>query len=113
MVLRSPELLEYRSDHDAESVTNPGTDQSYQTPMCGASPMIPETLLTAHEKSPAEDHIEEAGTLVPIREVDEIEDVEVSEVPQENMEPIPVREQSPPYIPVVAHGNRIVEVTVF
>ena len=37
---------------------------------------------------------------MPIREVDEIEYMEVLMVPEENMEPIPVREQPPPYIPV-------------
>ena len=85
--------MEYRSDCDAEGATDPGTDKLYQTLMCRASPMVPETPLTIHEESPTEDCIEEAGTLMLIREVDEIKDVEVLEVPQENEELIPVREQ--------------------
>ena len=82
MVFRSPELLEYSSDHNAEGVTNPGTDQLYLTPpMQGASPIILDSTLSMHEESPAKDCVADTGTLVPIQEVDEIKVKEVSEVP--------------------------------
>ena len=101
MVLGSPEPLEYDSDHDAEGVTDPGTDQLYVTLlMQGASPIIPDLTLLMQEESPAEDCVDEAGKLVLIWGVDEVEVEEVSMVPEENVEPIPVREQPPPYIPV-------------
>ena len=47
------------------------------------------------EESPAEERVDEAGTLVPIQEVDEVE--EVSMAPEENEEPVPMREQPPAY----------------
>ena len=56
------------------------------------------------EESPAEERVDEAGTLVPIQEVDEVE--EVSMVPEENEEPIPLREQPPAYRQV--RGQRAV-----
>ena len=49
------------------------------------------------EESPAEDCVDGAGTLVPIQEVNEAEIEEVSMVPEENEEPIPMREQPPAY----------------
>ena len=49
---------------------------------------------------PAEDCLAEAGTLVPIKEIEEVPDSESDEVPEENNEPLQVREQPPAYSPV-------------
>ena len=98
MVLGSPKPSEYDSDRDAEGMTDPGTDQSYVTPpMQGASPIIPDLTLSTVEESPAEDCVDEAGTLMPNQEVNEVKAKEVLMVPDEDEEPIPMREQPPAY----------------
>ena len=84
------------SDRDTEGVTDLGTDLLYVTlPMQGVSPLVPESTLSTMEESPAEERVDEAGTLVPIQEADEVK--EVSMAPVENEEPIPMREQPPAY----------------
>ena len=94
--LQSPEPSVHDSDRNAEGVTDPGTDLSYVTPpMQGASPLVPDSTLSTMEESPAEEGVDEAGTLVPIQEADKVE--EVLMVPVENEEPIPMREQPPAY----------------
>ena len=94
----SPEPLVHDSDHDAEGVTDLGTDLSYVTPpMQGASPLVPDSTLLTMEESPAEDRLDEAGTLVPIQETNEVEVEEVLMAPEENEEPIPMREQPSAY----------------
>ena len=97
-VLESPEPLVCDSDRDAEGVTDPEMDLLYVTPpMQGASPIVPDSTLLTMEESPAEDHLDEAGTLVPIQEMNEVEVEEMLMAPEENEEPIPMREQPPAY----------------
>ena len=82
-------------------------DLSYVTPlMQGASPIVPDSMLLTMEESPAEDRLDEAGTLVLIQETNEVETEEVSRVPEENEEPILMREQPPAYRQV--RGQRAV-----
>ena len=58
------------------------------------------------EENPANDCLDEAGTLVLIQEVNEVEAEEVLMVPEENEGPILMREQPPSYCPV--HGQQAV-----
>jgi len=102
--------LEYASDVDAEG--NVVTDGSYVTPIM-SSPVHPEELIVGDNSpgEPAVEHLAEAGTLVPIEEVEEVPDSESKEVPEENEEPLPIHEQPPAYSPVrgqrVMRGGRV------
>ena len=96
--------LEYASELDAEGEVN--TDNSYMTPAT-SSPVQPEEPIVGDAVvggEPAEDRLVEAGTLVPIEEIEEVPDSESEEVPEENKEPLQVQEQPPPYSAV--HGQR-------
>ena len=95
-VVGSPSPLEYASDVDAEG--DLATDGSYATPTT-SSPVCPEEAIVG-DNSPAEERLAEAGTLVPIDEVEEVPDSESDEVPEENETPLQVQEQPPAYSPV-------------
>ena len=52
-------------------------------------------------EEPTEDRLDEVRTLIPIEEVEEVvPDSESDEVPEENKNPLPIREQPPAYSPV-------------
>jgi len=96
----SPSPLEYASDADADREVD--TDNSYVTPAT-SSPVRPEEPVVADNNGPgesAEDHLAEAGTLVPIEETVEVPVSESSEAPEENEEPLQTREPPPAYFPV-------------
>ena len=96
---KSTSPLEYASDVDAEG--DVATNGSYVT-LITSSPVCPEEPIVG-DNSPGEPAVEclaEAGTLVPIEEVEEVPDSESEEVPEENEEPLPIREQPPGYSPV-------------
>ena len=88
------------------------TDGSYTTPTM-SSPVCPEESIVVDNSpgEPAEERLAEAGTLVPIEEVEEVPDLESDEVPEENEVPLQVREQPPAYSPVCGQramrGGRI------
>jgi len=90
------------SDLDAEGDVDVATDGSYATPTT-SNPIHPKEPIVG-DNSPAEEHLAEAGTLVPIDEVEEVPDSESDEVPEENETPLQVREQPPAYSPV--HGEQ-------
>ena len=78
------------------------TDGSYAT-LTTLSPVRPEELIVGDNSlgEPAEERLVEAGTLVPIEEVEEVvPDSESDNVPEENEDPLQVREQPPAYSPV-------------
>jgi len=86
---------------DAEG--DPATDGSYVTPS-SLSPVRPEEPIIADTMEGREltgGCLDEVRTLVPIDEVEEvIPDSEPDEVPEENENPLPIREQPPAYSPV-------------
>ena len=92
----SPSPLEYASDADAGGEID--TDNSYATPAT-SSPVHEEPIVADNNGpgEPAEDRLVEAGTLVPIEEIEEVPDSESEEVPEENKEPLQVRENPPAY----------------
>jgi len=78
------------------------TDGSYVTPI-SSSPVRPEELIvgdTVERGEPTGERLDEVRTLIPIKEIDEVSDSESEEVPEENKEPLPIREQPPAYSPV-------------
>ena len=111
-IVDSPSPLEYASELDAEGEVD--TNNSYMTPAM-SSPVWPEEPIIGDAVDgpgePAEDHLVEAGTLVPIEEIEEVPDLESEEVPGENEEPLQIREQPPAYSPVhgqqAMHGGRV------
>ena len=85
---------------DAEGVI--ATDGSYVTPIM-SSPVHPEEPIVGDAIDGGEstgDRLAEVGTLIPIEELEEVPDSESDEVPEENEEPLQVREQPPAYSPV-------------
>ena len=100
---RSASPLEYTSDNDSEGEVD--TDNSYVTPAT-SSPVHPEGPIVGDNSpgEPAVDCLAEAGTLVPIEEVEAVPDSESDEVPEENREPLQTHEPPPAYFPV--HGQR-------
>ena len=99
-IVDSPSPLEYVSDADAEGEVD--TDNSYVTPAT-SSPVRPEDLVVGDAVERGEltgDRLDEVKTLVPIEEVGEVPDSESDEFPEENENPLPIREQPPAYSPV-------------
>jgi len=107
----SPSSLEYASDADADGEVD--TNNSYVTPVM-LSPVHEEPIVADNNSpgEPAESHLAEAGTLVLIEETEEVPELESSEAPEENEEPLQTREPPPAYFPVhrgqcSMHGGRV------
>ena len=116
---RSASPLEYASNLDAEEEL--ATDGSYVTPS-SSSPVRPEEPIvadTVERGEPTGERLDVVRTLVPIEEVEEVvPDSESDEVPEENEDPLPIREQPPAYSPVrrgqrAMRGGRIQNPYVF
>jgi len=78
------------------------TNGSYVTlitlsPVQPEEPIIGDTIIRGE---PTEDCLAEVGTLIPIEEEEGVSDSESKEVPEENEDPLPIREQPPAYYPV-------------
>ena len=84
------------------------TNGSYVTPI-SLSPVRPEESIVGDNSpgEPAVEHLAEAGTLVPIEEIEEVPDSESEEVPEENEEPLQICEQPSAYSPV-RRGQRVI-----
>ena len=68
-----------------------------------SSPVHPEEPIVGdaiNARELAEDCLDEARTLIPIEEVEDVPDLESNEVPEENEVPLQVQEQPPAYSPV-------------
>jgi len=96
----SPSPLEYASDADADGEID--TDGSYVTPISSSlvHPEEPVVGDAIERGEPTGDCLDEVRTLVPIEEVGEVPDSESDEVPEENENPLLIREQPPAYSPV-------------
>ena len=84
------------------------TDGSYVTPTT-SSPVRPEEMIVGDTADgpgePTGDRLAEVGTLVPIEEVEETPESDSDEVPEENEDPLQIREQPPAYS-LVRRGQR-------